>query len=146
MVDIFVYWLGKHPKLGKTAYDWIRRIENSKRGRYLTSSITLYEAVIIMASLTGKTLKGEESVKEIVGSITGLRGLSIEPLKSEDLAEAVNLMQKYKLDYEDSIHLSTAIRSKEKNDRKKSFIIRRLSLRVSLWVSTDLILLSFALY
>lgn len=26
-VNIFVYWLGRHQKLGKTAYNWIKRIE-----------------------------------------------------------------------------------------------------------------------
>ena len=109
-VNVFIYWLGRHPKLGRTAYEWIKRIENSKRGKYLTSSITIYEAVVIMAALTGRTLKDEEFVKEVVSSITGLKGLSIEPLKPEDFTEASELMQKYELDYEDALHLSTAIR------------------------------------
>jgi len=109
-VNVFIYWLGRHPKLGKTAYEWIKRIENSKRGKYLTSSITIYEAVVIMAALTGRTLKDEEFVKEVVSSITSLKGLSIEPLKPEDFTGAPELMQKYELDYEDALHLSTAIR------------------------------------
>ena len=29
-INVFVYWLGGHPKLGKTAYKWIREIEGSK--------------------------------------------------------------------------------------------------------------------
>ncbi|MCD6536246.1 MAG: type II toxin-antitoxin system VapC family toxin [Thaumarchaeota archaeon] len=110
-VNVFVYWLGRHPKLGKTAYKWIREIEESKRGKYLTSSITIYETLLIIAGLTGKTLRDKELVKEVVSSITSLRGLSIEPLKPEDLASSLDLMQKYGLDYEDSLHLSTAIRT-----------------------------------
>ncbi|RLI17446.1 VapC toxin family PIN domain ribonuclease, partial [Candidatus Bathyarchaeota archaeon] len=44
-INIFVYWLGKHPTLGEVALEWIRRIERSPRGSYVTSSLTLYEAL-----------------------------------------------------------------------------------------------------
>ena len=26
-VNIFVYWLGKHPKFGETAYKWIKKLK-----------------------------------------------------------------------------------------------------------------------
>jgi predicted nucleic acid-binding protein len=37
--------------------------------------------------------------------------LTIEPLKPEDFTKAVELMEDYKLDYEDSIHLAVATRT-----------------------------------
>ena len=56
-VNIFVYWLGKHPTLGELAYKWVKEIENSLQVKYITSSLTLYEVLVIMAGLTGKSLK-----------------------------------------------------------------------------------------
>lgn len=53
-VNVFVYWLGNHPVFGKTAYEWIKKIENASKGKYITSSLTLYQTLIIIAGLTGK--------------------------------------------------------------------------------------------
>ncbi|MCS7364990.1 MAG: type II toxin-antitoxin system VapC family toxin [archaeon GB-1867-035] len=108
--NIFVYWLGKHPILGEVAYKWIKRIEESPRGRYVTSSLTLYEVLVIIAGLIGRSLKDKALIKEVINSIINLKGLVIEPLKSEDFIRALNLMEKYNLDYEDALHLSVAIR------------------------------------
>lgn len=109
-VNIFVYWLGNHPSLGKTAYKWIKKIENAPKGEYATSSLTLYETLIIIAGLTGKSLKDKRLVEDVVDSMTHLKGLLIEPLKPEDLIQAVELMKEYDIDYEDSIHLTVALR------------------------------------
>lgn len=108
--NIFVYWLGKHPILGEVAYKWIKRIEESPRGRYVTSSLTLHEVLVIIAGLIGRSLKDKALIKEVINSIINLKGLVIEPLKSEDFIRALNLMEKYNLDYEDALHLSVAIR------------------------------------
>lgn len=110
-INIFVYWLGNHPKLGETAYNWIKKIETSPRGEYVTSSLTLYEALVIIAGLTGKNLKEKTFTEKVVNSITGIKGLIIEPLKPEDFTQALDLMNVCKLDYEDSIHLAVAIRT-----------------------------------
>ena len=110
-INIFVYWLGNHPKFGETAYNWIKKIENSPRGEYITSSLTLYETLVIIAGLAGKSLKDKAFVEEVVTSITHIKGLRIEPLKPEDFTNAVDLMNEYKLDYEDSIHLAVATRT-----------------------------------
>jgi len=109
-VNIFVYWLGKHPTLGELAYKWVKEIENSSQVKYITSSLTLYEVLVIMAGLTGKSLKDKNLIEEIVTSITNLRGLAVEPLKLEDFIQALALMEEYNLDYEDSLHLSVARR------------------------------------
>ena len=120
-INIFVYWLGKHPTLGKVALEWIRRIEVSSRGSYVTSSLTLYETLLIIAGLTGRSLKDKTFVEEVVGSITSLPSLLITPLTLEDVTEAANLMEKYDLDYEDALHLAAALRNSVKeiisNDR-----------------------------
>jgi predicted nucleic acid-binding protein len=110
-INIFVYWLGNHPKFGETAYNWIKKIETSPRGEYVTSSLTLYEALVIIAGLTGKNFKDKTFTEKVVNSITGIKGLIIEPLRPKDFTQAVDLMNDCKLDYEDSIHLAVAIRT-----------------------------------
>ena len=50
-------------------------------------------------------------VEEIVKSIAGIRSLTITPLTVEDVIEAANLMKEYDLDYEDALHLTTALRN-----------------------------------
>ena len=109
-INIFVYWLGKHPTLGEVALEWIRRIESSSRGSYVTSSLTLYEALVIMSGLVGKSLKDKTLIEGVINPIMNLKGLVIEPLRPEDYTIALNLMEEYGLDYEDSLHLSVAKR------------------------------------
>jgi uncharacterized protein len=111
-VNVFVYWLGNHPKFGKTAFEWIKKIENSPRGEYVTSSITLYELLVVIAGLTGKNLRDKIFVEEVLNSVTQIKGLAIEPLKQEDFNKALDLMKKYPLDYEDALHLTVATRTK----------------------------------
>jgi len=54
-VNVFVYWLGNHPTLGRRSYEWIRKIEGASRGKYVTSALTLCQIMVIIAGLTGKT-------------------------------------------------------------------------------------------
>ena len=110
-INIFIYWLGKHPTFGEAAYEWIRKIEDSPRGKYVTSSLTLYETLVIIAGLTGRNLKDKQLVEGVIASITGLKGLMIDQLMAEDHIQAVELMREYDLDYEDSLHLATALRT-----------------------------------
>jgi predicted nucleic acid-binding protein len=110
-VNVFVYWLGNHPKYGQIALEWIKKIESSQKGEYITSALTLYETIVIMGGLTGKNLKDQNFVQQVITPITRIPGLVIEPLKSEDFQKAAELMNECKLDYEDSLHLSVAIRS-----------------------------------
>jgi predicted nucleic acid-binding protein len=107
-VNIFVYWLGNHPKYGQTAQEWIKKIETSQRGEYVTSALTLYETLVIMGSLTGKNLKDKNFVQQVINPITSIKGLLIESLKSDDFKKAAELMNEYKLD---SLHLAVAIRT-----------------------------------
>ncbi len=109
-VNIFVYWLGNHPKYTQIAKKWIKKIEDSKRGEYVTSSLTIYETLVILGGLTGKNLKDKTLVNQIVTPITSIKGLTIEPLKSEDFIKAMDLMNQCKLDYEDCLHLAAATR------------------------------------
>ena len=109
-VNIFVYWLGNHPKFGETAHKWIKKIESSSRGEYVTSSLTIYETLVIMAGLTGKNLRDHSLVDQVVSSITHVKGLVVEPVKNEDFIEALAFMSSYNLDYEDSLHLAVATR------------------------------------
>jgi len=108
--NIFVYWLTGHPSFGETAYEWIKKIESAPRGKYSTSSLTVYETTVIIAGLTGGSLKDKSIVDGVVDSITNLKGLIIESLSLEDLTQASELMKEHDLDYEDSLHLATALR------------------------------------
>ena len=110
-VNIFIYWLGKHPEFGETAYKWVKKIENSQHGNYLTCTLTLYETLVIIAGLTGKSLKDKAFTEEIIAAITHIKSLVIEPLKTEDFTTAIALMDEYKLDYEDAVHLAVATRT-----------------------------------
>jgi len=110
-INVFIYWLGNHPSFGETAYEWIKKIEDAPRGRYITSSLTLYETLIIIAGLTGRSLKDNSLIEGVVNSITNLKGLVIETLRPEDLIQAAVLMKEYNLDYEDSLHVTTALRA-----------------------------------
>jgi len=51
-------------------------------------------------------------VESVVDAFMGLKGLMLEPLRSEDFLQAVDLMKKYELDYEDSLHLAVSLRTK----------------------------------
>ena len=109
-INVFVYWLGDHPAFGKTAHGWIRKIEEATRGRYVTSGLAVYECVVILAGLTGRNLKEESFIEAVVNAITGLKGLRIEEMKSEDVIQSVHLMKEHEIDYEDALHLATALR------------------------------------
>ncbi|MBS7656195.1 type II toxin-antitoxin system VapC family toxin [Candidatus Bathyarchaeota archaeon] len=113
-VNVFVYWLGKHPTLGKTAYEWIKKIEAASKGRYITSSLTLYQTLIILAGLSGRSIKDKALVESIITPIENLPGLEVVSLISEDLIKAVKLMEGHRLDYEDALHLAVALRNKTK--------------------------------
>jgi predicted nucleic acid-binding protein len=113
-INIFIYWLGNHPTFGKPAYEWVKKIEEAPRGKYVTSSLTLYQTLVIIAGLTGRSLKDKPLVEEVVNSITSLPGLVITQLTTEDITKAVSLMKEYDLDYEDALHLTTALRNSVK--------------------------------
>lgn len=112
--NVFVYWLGGHPVFGEASYKWIKEIERSLRGKYITSTLTLYQIFIIIAGLTGKNLKDKKLVEDIMISMTNLPGLQIVSLSLDDFSEAANLMDKYGLDFEDALHLASALRYKVK--------------------------------
>lgn len=109
-VNIFIYWLGRHPTFGEVAYEWVKKIDESPRGKYVTSSLTLYETLVIIAGLTGRSLNDRQLVEDIISSITSLKGLAIAKLEHEDYIQAIELMEEYKIDYEDSLHLATALK------------------------------------
>jgi len=114
-VNVFVYWLGNHPQFGNMAYRWIKQMENSSFGEYVTSSLTIYETLVIIAGLSGKTLGDKIFTQEVVNALTHINGLKIEPLGHKDFLDAIQNMKDYKLDYEDSIHFSVATRLNAKN-------------------------------
>ncbi len=112
--NIFIYWLGNHPTFGEKAYQWIKKIEEAPKGKYATSTLTIYQTLVIIAGLTGRNLKDQTLVEEITHSITDLPGLTIISLTQKDITQAANLMKEYELDYEDALHLTAALKSKAK--------------------------------
>ena len=114
-VNVFIYWLGRHPIQGEKALSWIKKIEAATARQYVTSTLTVYETLVILAGLTGRTLKDAKFVSQVVNAFTVLKGLSLEPLKKHDLLDALNMMKKYSIDYEDALHLAVATRTRAKN-------------------------------
>ena len=110
-VNVFVYWLGEHPVFGKIAHSWIQKIAEASCREYVTSSLTIYEVLCVLAGLAGKNLKNRSFVEQITNAITQLKGLTIEPLKLEDMVVAAELLNSSRLDYEDALHLAVAIRT-----------------------------------
>ena len=110
-VNVFVYWLGGHPLFGSRAYEWIRKVEKAKRGEYVTSTLTVYEVLVIIAGLTGRSLSDRGFVERIVEAIRGLRGLMLTSLGEETLTEASIIMDRYGIDYEDALHLAVALKA-----------------------------------
>jgi predicted nucleic acid-binding protein len=108
-VNMLVYWLGGHPSYGAQAHRWINTIENSVGERYATSALSLYQALVVIAGLTGETMKDAGFIEKVQEAITGLRGLQIVPLTSMHFSRALNLMQVYGIDYEDALHLAVAM-------------------------------------
>lgn len=110
-VNIFVYWLAAHPNFGENSKKWINEMERARAGEYITSTLTVYETLVILAGLAGRNLRNRDFVETIVEAVTGLHGLSLEPLTPGDMARAVELMNIYGLDYEDALHLAIALRA-----------------------------------
>jgi len=111
-VNVFVYWLGGHPEYGERALNWIGRMEGAPRGEYITSVITLYEVLVILGGLTGRSLGDPGFVGDVLNVLMGIQGLMFAPLTVEEVERARGLMQEYGLDFEDALHLATALRYK----------------------------------
>jgi len=110
-VNVFVYWLGGHPLFGNRAYEWIRKVEKAKRGEYVTSTLTVYEVLVIIAGLTGRSLGDRGFVERVVEAIISLKGLMLTSLGEETLTEASIIMDRYGIDYEDALHLAVALKA-----------------------------------
>jgi predicted nucleic acid-binding protein len=111
-VNIFIYWLGRHPAFGEKAYQWIKNIEASRKVKYITSTLTVYETLVIIAGLTGNSLRDKLFVEGVINALVGIQNLVITPFTLEDGIEAVSLMDEYGIDYEDALHLAIALRNK----------------------------------
>lgn len=109
-VNIFVYWLGGHPEYGDRALKWIERMESSHRGEYITSVLTLYEVLVVLGGLANRGLEDPGFVEEILDALMGIRGLVIAPFTMDEVDEAKDMMRKYGLDFEDALHLATALK------------------------------------
>ena len=110
-VNVFVYWLGGHPTFGPRALKWIGEAEEAP-GQFVTSALTIYEVLVIIGGLTGRTLKDSGFVEEALNALMGVRGLQVEPLTAACYTEALELMDMYGLDYEDALHLAVAVQVK----------------------------------
>lgn len=110
-VNVFVYWLGGHPTYGPRALRWLGEAEEAP-GQFVTSALTIYEALVIIGGLTRRTLKNGGFVEEALSALMGVRGLHVEPLTAACYTEALELMDVYGLDYEDALHLAVAVQVK----------------------------------
>lgn len=107
-VNVFVYWITDSNEFGEDATHWIKQI-SEKSQEYITSSLTIYETAIVIAGQIGKTLKDTSFINQLNTAFSSLINLDIIPLTAQQLIEAPTLMQEYKLDFEDAIHLNSAL-------------------------------------
>ncbi|MGQ9469899.1 MAG: hypothetical protein ACUVTD_08825 [Nitrososphaerales archaeon] len=89
-VNVFIYWLGNHPVFGKKAYELMKKIEGSRKGKYVTFCLTLYQTFLIIAGLTGGSLR-DKNLRNVLESVIGLKGIEITPLTPEDETAATGL-------------------------------------------------------
>ena len=107
-VNVFVYWLTADPRFGETALRWVERVEESPRS-YVTSALTLWEVLVIVAGITGRSLRDRDLCSRVVGAIAET-GISILELRREDFLRALDY-QLQGMDMEDAIHLAAAVRA-----------------------------------
>ncbi|MCW4011818.1 MAG: type II toxin-antitoxin system VapC family toxin [Candidatus Bathyarchaeota archaeon] len=107
-VNVFVYWITDSNEFGEDATRWIKQIGENPQ-EYITSSLTIYETAIVIAGQIGKTLKDTGFINQLNTAFSSLINLDIIPLTAQQLIEAPILMQEYKLDFEDAIHLNSAL-------------------------------------
>jgi len=102
-VNVFVYWLNAHPKFGETATTIIERIESGEKA--VTSSLTpwLLHTVFKKSGAKGYS---HSLLMERLSKITNLRFV---PLNVGAYMKASALSNKYRLDFEDAIHLAVAL-------------------------------------
>ena len=67
--------------------------------------------LVIIGGLTGKNLKDKNFVQQVINPITSIKGLVIEPLRSEDFKKAADFMNECKLDYEDSLSSRRSVKN-----------------------------------
>jgi len=86
-VNVFVYWLGGHPEYGDRAAEWLRRAKSSKPDSYATSTLTIYEALVILGGLKGMSLRNRDFVEHVLRAFEALGdSVSYESLTFEDFA------------------------------------------------------------
>ncbi len=107
-VNVFVYWLSGEGELLERAKKWIQVIEKSARGEYITNTLTIYEVVVVVAGLTGRSLRDKKFVEDVAKAILEIRKLRLVPLREETIIEAVKVAREIGLDFEDAIHYATA--------------------------------------
>lgn len=102
-VNVFVYWLNAHPKFGETATGIIERIES--REKAVTSSLTPW---LLHAIFKKSEAKGY-SHSLLIEKLSRIVNLHFVPLDVEAYRKASTLSGKYRLDFEDAIHLAVAL-------------------------------------
>jgi len=113
-VNVFIYWLSGSGELMNRAKNWITKVEKGERGEYLTSVLTVYEALVIISGLTGHTLKDRGFVEEIINAFFELERLVFVPLTRDIVKDSLFFMKRFNLDFEDAIHYATARKHRAK--------------------------------
>lgn len=100
-VNVFVYYFTDDPKYGKIAYKWIKETEER-----LTSIITPFQVAIVIFEASNTDLRNIEIFTKLfqIFKELGVKFLSI------DWDDVVETAAKYKIDLEDAIHVSAAIK------------------------------------
>ncbi len=102
-VNIFVYWLNAHPEFGETATGIMERIEAGEKA--VTSSLTPW----LLHALFKKTGAVRYSHSLLMERLSNIINLYFAPLNIDVYSKSSALSDKYRLDFEDAIHLAVAL-------------------------------------
>ncbi len=101
--NVFVYWLNGHPEFGETSTGIIERIESGEKA--VTSSLTPW----LLHAVFKKTRAKGYSHSLLMEKLSRIMNLHFAPLDADAYTKASALTGKYRIDFEDAIHLAVAL-------------------------------------
>jgi len=103
-VNVLVYYLTGDKTYGPIAKQWLRETDEK-----YTSCITPFLIAVILSRLNNKHLRDYNFVKDILNV---LEYIGIEYLNLPPWDRIIEVMNKYKIDLEDAIHVAIATENK----------------------------------
>lgn len=108
--NVLVYWLVSDPVYGEKAMKLVESIEAGNTA--ITSALSLVQVNWVMESLFKAGVIKKHDPRRMIESIAGIQNLRIVRLESSICKRALRHVERYGFDFEDAVHLETALRHK----------------------------------